>query len=117
MKKTLLVIGFLISGSTFAECKTSNVYTDIDCYEKQLKADKISLNKLYSKLSTKLDDDGKMQLEKSQKTWLDYRNSQCDGLLAYFASQSMGAGSKLITLSCEAEKTKERLKELKSLDF
>ncbi|EXA81501.1 hypothetical protein J517_4099 [Acinetobacter baumannii 118362] len=37
--------------------------------------------------------------------------------MGYYGSQAMGAGSHLIILSCEADKTKERLNELKSLDL
>jgi hypothetical protein len=37
--------------------------------------------------------------------------------MGYYAFQAMGACSHLIILSCEADKTKERLNELKSLDL
>ena len=116
-KMSIALLVAISSNSAFALCKTSNVYSDIECYEKQLKSDKSKLNKLYGGLYGKLDDEGKTQLELSQKSWLDYRNKQCGGLVAYFASQSLGAGPKLITISCEAEKTQDRLKELKDLDY
>lgn len=117
MKIFFILTCILISSASFADCKTSNVYTDIDCYEKQLKSDKANLNKVYSNLFSKLDEDGKLALENSQKAWLNYREKECNGLMGYFGSQSLGAGSHLITLSCLAEKTRDRLKELKSLDF
>ncbi len=107
----------LSSGFAFAECKTGNVYSDIDCYEKQLKNDKASMNRIYNKLASSLDNEGKALLDSSQKAWLDYRTKQCSGLMGYYGSQAMGAGSHLIILSCEADKTHERLIELKSLDI
>ncbi len=117
MKKYLFFALLLIGSTSYADCKTSNVYTDIECYEKQLKLDKSNLNKIYGNLFSKLDDEGKIALEASQKAWLNYREKECNGLMGYFGSQSLGAGSHLITLSCVAEKTKDRIKELKSLDF
>lgn len=117
MKKILLALSVLSSGFAYADCKTGNVYSDIDCYEKQLKNDKASMNRIYNKLASNIDTEGKAALEGSQKAWLDYRTKQCSGLMGYYGSQAMGAGSHLIILSCEAEKTKERLNELKSLDL
>ena len=115
MKKLLLCSFLLSSAAAFAECNTGNVYTDIQCTEKSLKADKSALNTVYTKISADLDAEGKSELDASQKAWLNYRNKQCNGLLAIYASQAQGAGSKLITLSCEAEKTHERVQELKIL--
>lgn len=117
MKKIILALSILISGFSYAECKTGNVYSDIDCFEKQLKNDKASMNRIYNKLASNLDSEGKTVLEDSQKAWLDYRTKQCSGLMGYYGSQAMGAGSHLIILSCQAEKTHERLKELKDLDI
>jgi len=117
MKKLVLTLSVLFCGLTHAECKTANVYSDIECYEKQLKNDKANMNKIYNKLASNLDSEGKAMLEGSQKAWLDYRTKQCSGLMGYYGSQALGAGSRLIILSCEANKTKERLNELKSLDL
>ena len=115
MKKLLLCSFLLSSAAAFAQCDTGNVYSDIKCTEKSLNADKSALNTVYAKISADLDAEGRSELEASQKAWLNYRNKQCNGLLAVYASQAQGAGSKLITLSCEAEKTHERVQELKSL--
>ena len=43
----LLCLSFTCSG-IYAQCQTANVYTDIECYEKQLKTDKYELNKIYN---------------------------------------------------------------------
>lgn len=115
MKNLLFCCFFLSSAAAFAQCDAGNVYDDLECTEKAFKADKSALNKVYAQLSADLDADGKAELEASQKAWLNYRNKQCNGLLAIFASQAQGAGSGLITLSCEADKTHERLLELQSL--
>lgn len=114
MKNMILILGFLGSTSVYAQCQTGNVYTDIACYEKQLKADKSELNKTYNGLYASLDKDGMLILEESQKAWLAYREKECNGLMAYFGSQAQGAGSHLITLSCVADKTEDRVKELKN---
>ncbi len=116
-KKFLLLTFFLnISSSAFAECKNANVYEDIQCYEKQYKNDKIFLNQIYQKLYKSIpDEEGRKALENSQKAWLNYRNIHCDELLSYYASQTQGAGSKLINLSCNADITRERIKDLKDL--
>lgn len=113
MKNILLIFGLLGSVSAYAQCQTGNVYTDIDCYEKQLKADKSELNRTYKSLYASLDSDGRLALDASQKAWLVYREKECNGLMAYFGSQSQGAGSHLSTLSCVADKTEDRVKELK----
>lgn len=113
MKNILLILGLLGSVSAYAQCQTGNVYTDIACYEKQLKVDKSELNRTYNSLYESLGDEGKLALEASQKAWLVYREKECNGLMAYWGSQSLGAGSHLITLSCVADKTAERVKELK----
>lgn len=113
----MLVLLVLFCGIAHAECKTGNVYSDIECFKKQLTTDKAKMNKIYNKLASSLDSEGKASLENSQKAWLDYRTKQCSGLMGYYGAQAMGAGSHLIILSCEADKTRERLNELKSLDI
>ncbi len=110
-----LMLFSLISLNTFAQCNKSNVYESIDCYEKELKTNKTLLNQSYQKLYLSLDTEGKHALENSQKAWLNYKNTHCDEIVAYFASQAQGAGSKLITLSCNAELIQARIKALKDL--
>ncbi len=113
MKKLfLLPLLVLAYSNAHAECQTNNVYSDIACYEKQLKADKSELNKIYNGFYASLDDEGKLVLNESQKAWIDYREKECNGLMPYFSSQSLGAGNYLNTLSCVANKTAERIKEL-----
>lgn len=116
MKITLLLSLLpLLSSITYAECKVSNVYDDIACYEKELKANKTKLNQTYQKLYNSIDAEGKKILEGSQKNWLLYKNSHCDELVSFMYRDSLGAGSKLINLSCNAELTEQRIKELKDL--
>lgn len=113
-KLYILVLMLFSSVAVYAQCQTGNVYTDISCLEKQLKADKSELNKTYNSLYASLDKEGKLILEESQKAWLVYREKECNGLMAYFGSQSLGAGAHLITLDCVADKTEDRVKELKN---
>ena len=115
-KSVSFLILILYSNFTFAECKNANVYESIDCYEQQLKIDKTKLNQSYQKLYKSLNTTGQKALENSQKSWLNYKNTHCDELVAYFATQAQGAGSKLITLSCNADLTQERIKQLKGLE-
>ena len=116
MKKIFLLLVLpLISSFAFAECKASNVYDEITCYEKQLKSNKMKLNQTYQKLYNTMDNEGKKILETSQKNWLLYKNSHCDELVSYVSSSSLGAGSKLINLSCNADLIDQRIKELMDL--
>lgn len=114
MKKIILALALLpLSPWALAECKNANVYDDIACYEKELKSNKSQLNQTYQKLYGALDSEGKTILERAQKDWLQYKNSHCDQLQAYIARESLGAGSKLINLSCNAELIQDRIRELK----
>ena len=54
MKKLMLTLLVLFCGVAHAECKTGNVYSDIECFEKQLKIDKAKMNKIYNKLASNL---------------------------------------------------------------
>lgn len=112
----LITLLFSLSNIAYAECQNANVYDDINCYEKELKMNKTQLNQTYQKLYKSLDDEGKRVLENSQKSWLAYKNSHCDEVIAYFAYQSLGAGPRLITLGCNVELTKQRLVQLKELE-
>lgn len=116
MKKLVLISMLAYFPITaFAVCNATNVYDDIACYEKELKANKTKLNQSYQKLFNSMDDEGKKILESSQKNWLLYKNSHCDELVAYVSSGALGAGSKLINLSCNAELVEQRIQQLKGL--
>ena len=114
-KIIILITANLLSFSALANCNKSNVYESISCYEKELKMSKALLNQSYKKQYLALDAEGQLILEKSQKAWLDYKNSHCDELVAYFAAQAQGGGSRLINLSCNAQLTKDRTKQLSDL--
>lgn len=117
MKKIFLLLVLpLISSFAFAECKASNVYDEITCYEKQLKSNKIKLNQTYQKLYNTMDTEGKKILETSQKNWLLYKNSHCDELVSYVYREALGGGSTLINLSCNVELTTARIQQLKDLE-
>lgn len=115
-KTIILMILNLLSFSAVANCNKSNVYESISCYEKELRSSKTLLNQSYKKQYLALDTDGKLILEKSQKAWINYKNSHCDELVAYLATQVQGGGSKLINLSCNTQLTNERIKQLDDLD-
>lgn len=114
-----LFIPFILFGfstTSFAECKNANVYADIACYENELKNSKTKLNQTYQKLHKSMDSEGKAILERAQKDWLNYKNSHCDELQAYVAQDSLGAGTKLINLSCNVELIQTRIQQLKNLE-
>lgn len=111
---TALILS-ICSLSTMADCNFGNVYEDLDCYEKQLKTSKAELNRTYQKLSQQSDKATQNALEESQKAWLNYRDKQCNGLMAQIGSQAQGGGSGLIITSCLADLTQSRVTELKSL--
>lgn len=117
MKKFILLCLIpLFSSNVFAECKATNVYDDITCYETELKNNKAKLNQTYQNLYKTMDDDGKAVLEKSQKNWLLYKNSHCNELVSYVYREALGGGSTLINLSCNVELTKARIQQLKDLE-
>ena len=99
----------------FAQCGPDNVYGQISCYEKQYKIDKTLLNKTYQKLYKNYSSGDQKLLEQSQKALLNYKDLQCNQLLASLSSGAQGAGMGLINLSCNAKLTKLRLDELKGL--
>lgn len=114
-KIVTLILTISFSQIVFAACEHGNIYEDIECYDKQIKQDKAKMNSIYNSLSKTLDDNGKKELENSQKAWLSYRDAQCNGLMGYFGSQAQGAGSALIQKSCVGEKLEQRIKELNDL--
>ena len=104
-----------ISNLSYAACAGSSVYEEIACYEKQYKADKTELNKTYQSLYKSFDATNQKLLENSQKAWLNYREIQCNQLLSNLSKDAAGAGIGLINLSCNANLTHLRIKELKGL--
>ncbi len=113
MKYFLFLIPCLFcSQPVFAACGQGNVYKDIACYDKQLPKDKQKLNRLYDKLYSSYDAEGKAALETSQKAWLNYKVQQCD-YVQYQARGVPGGGMALVMRVCESNLVNARLKELK----
>ncbi|MFW1798710.1 MULTISPECIES: lysozyme inhibitor LprI family protein [unclassified Acinetobacter] len=83
--------------------------------EQQLKTDKAEMNKIYQRVYQQYDAQNKVLLEKSQKAWLNYRNTQCTELTGSLYYGAMGLASGFAHLDCEINTTQYRLKELTSL--
>jgi len=70
---------------------------------------------LYQRIYLQYDDNNKLLLEKSQKSWLNYRDAQCNELMGSLTYGALGLASGFAHLDCEINSTKFRLKELSSL--
>ena len=117
--KRIALFALTISLATFsfAECHDTNIYEGIACYEKELKLNKTKLNQSYQKLYKQMGNiEGQKLLENAQKSWLNYRNSHCNELLSHVSMYTLGAGARLINLSCHSELIEARIKQLNDLN-
>lgn len=115
MKKIIPLAFLAFPLSSFSEpcIGNGNVYNDLACTDRILVKSKIELNSIYQKIYESTQH--KNEFEKSQRSWINYREKQCNGYIAAEASQSQGAGAGLITKDCLVEITKQRIDYLKTL--
>lgn len=82
-----------------------------ECAAKAFMAADATLNQVYRKLATLLEDDEKPQLKEAQNAWLKYRDSNC----MFVAGQYKGGTMEpMIYSGCLADMTKKRTTELSS---
>lgn len=116
MKRSILFASlFLMPCFAFAQCNQQDQMQNFKCMEKQLKADKSQMNKLYQQVFNQYDPQNQVLLEKSQKAWLNYRTAQCDELTSSLTIGALGLAAGFANLECQISSTEFRLKELKSL--
>jgi uncharacterized protein YecT (DUF1311 family) len=60
-------------------CEDSKTQLDMNlCYQKQFKAADAELNRVYNRLASKLEGEGRAKLKASEVSWLKYRDDNCD---------------------------------------
>jgi uncharacterized protein YecT (DUF1311 family) len=115
MKKIFLLMFLLLPLTSLADPCISggNSYDDLSCANRTLADLKKNLNFIYQRIyhSTQF----KNEFEQSQKAWLNYRETQCNGYIAAEASQAQGVGSDLITKDCLVTLTRQRVDYLNTL--
>lgn len=95
-------------------CQTGNVYTDIDCYEKQTKQIKAQINRSHTELVKLNLYDTHQAFEQSQKLWLQWIEKDC-AFENTTMTQSQGAGYGLAVAECKHKHYAARLKQLQSV--
>ena len=86
-------------GSALAKCEQA-------AYRREDKA----LNDAYQQLAAKVDVEAKAPLDRAQRAWLDYRDSEC----AYEASHPGGAApAPVVEARCMKRLTEQRAKDLR----
>ena len=92
----------------------ANPLTQFDmnqCAGKAHRAADVTMNQIYRKLVSMLDEEEKAQLKEAQSAWLKYRDTNCD----FVADQYQGGSIRpLIQATCLGDMTKKRSIELKA---
>ena len=81
------------------------------CAGKAFRAADATMNQVYRRLVSMLDEDEKAQLKEAQTAWLKYRDTNCE----FVADQYKGGSIRpLIEATCLGDMTKRRTTELKT---
>jgi uncharacterized protein YecT (DUF1311 family) len=116
---TFLLLFVLASGAAFGQRKKksdpcANPITQFDmnqCAGKAYRAADETMNQVYRKLVSMLDEGEKAQLKEAQVAWLKYRDTNCE----FVADEYKGGSIRpLIQATCLADMTKKRTTELKT---
>jgi len=116
---TFLLLFVMASGAAIAQRKKNsapcaNPLTQFDmnqCAGKAYRAADETMNQVYGKLFSMLNDDEKAQLREAQLAWLKYRDTNCE----FVADEYKGGSIRpLIQATCLADMTKKRTTELKT---
>jgi uncharacterized protein YecT (DUF1311 family) len=116
---TFLLLSLLISGTAFGQRKKKNdpcanaqtQYEMNQCAGKAFRAADATLNEVYRKLVSMLNEDEKAQLKDAQTAWLKYRDTNCE----FVADEYKGGSIRpLILATCLGNMTKSRTAELKT---
>jgi uncharacterized protein YecT (DUF1311 family) len=94
------------------DCKKAATQMDMDyCAGLDFKAADAQLNALYRQMMAKYDEADREKLKAAEKAWLAYRDAECD----YETASSIGGTiHPMVETMCQTDKTKARIKELKS---
>ena len=100
----------LISSFSFAACDRNMNQTDLNiCTAKEYQQADQKLNKLYKSYTAKLTSAQRKQFTEIQKTWVNYKDKDCQ-----YAAQGYKGGSMypLVLNECLTEKTEDRIEDL-----
>lgn len=102
----------LISSFSFAACDRNMNQTDLNiCTAKEYQQADQKLNKLYKSYTAKLTSAQRKQFTEIQKTWVNYKDKDCQ-----YAAQGYKGGSMypLVLNECLTEKTEDRIDDLEN---
>src|SRR5205807_10485272 len=93
-------------------CASAQTQADMNiCWSNEYKSADATLNQVYRRLVSKLDDEEKTQLKEVETAWLKYRDANCD----FVADQYKGGTIRpMIDAICLADMTKNRTAELRN---
>ncbi|HEY2393484.1 MAG TPA: lysozyme inhibitor LprI family protein [Candidatus Angelobacter sp.] len=113
--KWIIILFFVFSatafsGTLFAECDKAYTTADmISCFGQAWKKADIELNRVYQLSFKGLDAKDATNLRKAQRTWVAYRDAQCN---AEYGMWDGGSGAEPVRLQCLFAMTQLRTKEL-----
>lgn len=114
-KQTIAIAALLaVASSAFAlNCKDAQTQAEMNhCSSKDYEREDARLNKTYEAVMSQLDASRQAKLKDVQRSWLKFRDLQCD----YSAAQYDGGSMRpLIFSSCLLGLTKQRNKDLKDM--
>ena len=102
----------LISSLSFADCDRNMNQTDLNmCTAQEYKKADQKLNKLYQAYTTKLGSAERKQFTAIQKSWVNYKDKDCQ-----YTAQGYNGGSIYPTIlnTCLTEKTEDRIDDLEN---
>ena len=115
----LLILLVLVGAYAFGQktkqpdpCAKASTQADMnDCWGREYKAADATLNQVYRRLVSKLDDEEKAQLKEDETAWLKYRDANCD----FVADQYKGGTMRpMVYAICLGDMTRNRTTELRS---
>lgn len=111
ISKTLVIVPVvLVSSMSFADCDKNLNQTDLNiCTAQEYKKEDQKLNKLYQAYSAKLGSAERKQFTAIQKSWVNYKDKDCQ-----YAAQGYKGGSiyPMVLNECLTEKTEDRIDDL-----
>jgi len=117
MRAPILYAAAMLIASTSAlaaqpDCSNATTQAAMNqCASNSLKASDAKLNQTYKALLAKVSKDGKAKLQKAQRSWITWRDAQCDFITA---GSSGGSIHPMAQASCLDELTQAQTKLLDS---
>lgn len=110
MRKSILVLGLLFSIQTYANCESSKNQADTNkCLSSELEKATAKINLTYTKYLNDLNEPAKSQFKNAQRSWIKFKDSDCD-----FQTESLKNGSMYssVVSNCLLNKTNQRILEI-----